>query len=647
MAIWDTIKKAFVTKKAPINFASGSSSWLGTGEQSQRGNLEQYLRAYGENPYLYAAVSRISQAFGENDWLLYQKKTNKEREKIEKHALIDLINSPNPQQTGEDLLELMCKYYLLTGKAFWTLQKEGSRPELWNIPSPWLKPVVDSVGNITSYHYERGQFKKDFKPEEIIPFVNTDPLNPTDGVGPAQPLGITLDTWAYATQWNRNYFYFGADPGVIVQLEGEIPQEEADRKMEQWEARHRGYGRAHRMTLISGATKVEKAGSTIKDMDFTSLLDHNRSETLAAFGMPYTMLGGTDLIQRGNAEVAQYTFARWILRPLLEFTRRKLNYFLVNKFGDNMELDFLDPTPENKEAEILRADTGVKGGWLTVNEARKMIGEEPQADGDVYLRPIMLQTVPISNQTKSIKTKSFFPNVESKDLFWKAYVKNTEGYEPKFMTGLKSMWSEQKTEALNNLKTQTVSRNSILIDLRKGREDYIKTTTPLLTEVLTAFIKSGVELIHPSVPHKQIEPVVSQAALEALRKRIGWAADGMNEETASLLSQALEMGYASGESIDQIADRIKTVFEFNDDVRAQRIARTEILMASNQGMIEGYRQSGVVKKVEWLTARDEKSADCPICGTMDGDIENIDEAPPLPASTHPNCRCVWLPVIEY
>jgi SPP1 gp7 family putative phage head morphogenesis protein len=71
------------------------------------------------------------------------------------------------------------------------------------------------------------------------------------------------------------------------------------------------------------------------------------------------------------------------------------------------------------------------------------------------------------------------------------------------------------------------------------------------------------------------------------------------------------------------------------------IARTEILSASNQGLVEGYEQAGV-SEIEWFPALDDKS--CEICDSQDGFVTSTDNRNMLPA--HPNCRCCWLPVIK-
>ena len=80
------------------------------------------------------------------------------------------------------------------------------------------------------------------------------------------------------------------------------------------------------------------------------------------------------------------------------------------------------------------------------------------------------------------------------------------------------------------------------------------------------------------------------------------------EHIRSLLAEGMD----AGEDMRQLRKRISDYFE-GDPIpkRAEMIARTETLWASNAGTLEGYKQSGVVESKEWLVAKDERT--CPFC----------------------------------
>ncbi|GAJ24835.1 unnamed protein product, partial [marine sediment metagenome] len=128
---------------------------------------------------------------------------------------------------------------------------------------------------------------------------------------------------------------------------------------------------------------------------------------------------------------------------------------------------------------------------------------------------------------------------------------------------------------------------------------------------------------------------------------------GTSEE---IIRKEIANGLELGESIDKLRKRVTgrlgPTYIKN---RAEMIARSETIYASNAGAELGYMQSGVVEGKKWLTAVDERT--CNLCLDMDGrtailgstfDIESLKEDygwkfdysegempfPPL----HPRCR---------
>ena len=144
-------------------------------------------------------------------------------------------------------------------------------------------------------------------------------------------------------------------------------------------------------------------------------------------------------------------------------------------------------------------------------------------------------------------------------------------------------------------------------------------------------------------PHKQSAEdfLSSRAAIAWLKTRIGWAAEQIGEETAALLAHSLAEGYAAGEGITKLTERVQSVFNFSETYRAERIARTETMQASAQGTIIGYADAGV-SRVEFYAALDERL--CEECLGLHGQEFPITESGGV-ITVHPNCRCVWLPIL--
>ena len=114
----------------------------------------------------------------------------------------------------------------------------------------------------------------------------------------------------------------------------------------------------------------------------------------------------------------------------------------------------------------------------------------------------------------------------------------------------------------------------------------------------------------------------------------------INTTTMDAIRKALAEGFAEGESIQQLTKRIEGYFTENAKVRAEMISRTEVISASNEGALHRYQLEGIDKS-EFYPSPDA----CDVCLEIAQDPIYITKDASGVIPVHPNCRCVWLPVI--
>ena len=216
-----------------------------------------------------------------------------------------------------------------------------------------------------------------------------------------------------------------------------------------------------------------------------------------------------------------------------------------------------------------------------------------------------------------------------------------------------------------------------LLESKKWRKDIVDALRPYLEDSLAAGIilgKSTLEKMKalPVNFDKHGEDLKAYARTESIRLA-NRAADSTNRWTAVKFSKVIGDGVANGETIPEIAERVKTWAVKDGDAerattrRALTIARTEAQRASRRAEVEAWKASGVVSGKTWLLAPDP----CEFCeaasdafsknavgledsfygegseiigkdgGVMVADYESID-GPPL----HPNCRCALQPRLD-
>jgi len=134
--------------------------------------------------------------------------------------------------------------------------------------------------------------------------------------------------------------------------------------------------------------------------------------------------------------------------------------------------------------------------------------------------------------------------------------------------------------------------------------------------------------------------------VELLATRAFEGMKGVTEQMSTQMSRILADGLANGYNPKKVAKLMTDSIGKLTRTRALVIARTEIIHAHAEGMLDGYGMLGVEMvgaEVEWSTSGD--SLVCEQCSSLEGKTFTIEEARgkiPL----HPSCRCSWKPVVE-
>ena len=137
-----------------------------------------------------------------------------------------------------------------------------------------------------------------------------------------------------------------------------------------------------------------------------------------------------------------------------------------------------------------------------------------------------------------------------------------------------------------------------------------------------------------------------------IEARANQLAGPVTETTYEAIRLELQEGVQAGESIDDIAARVRSVFAQADATRATTIARTEVISAYNGASALGAAQlpADVVAGQEWISTRDSRAR--PSHAAADGQVRAIGEPfevggatmaypgdPSAGAKNTVNCRC--------
>lgn len=337
---------------------------LGAGRQDR----ETMIRQYGMSGTVYSIVSLLSEAAATPRWRLYKCQPQDGRRRyttadqqvdqrieVVQHAAIKLWNCPNTMHSGFEFREGSQQHEELTGETFWVLDTEIGFPTgIWYVRPDRMEPVFDNDGMLTGWFYTGPNGEQvPLKNTEVILEKRPDPMDPYRGAGPVGSIMPNIQQQRYATEYQRNLFLNGADPGGVITVPNHLNETEFDELIDRWRESHRGVARAGHVGVLEDGMKWEQSAHTNKDMEYGELRQANRDEIREAWRVHKSMLGTSDDVNRANAQTAEEVFVGWQSIPRLNRRRDTLNSKFLPLFGSTgvgVEFDYDDPSPENAEA---------------------------------------------------------------------------------------------------------------------------------------------------------------------------------------------------------------------------------------------------------------------------------------------------------
>lgn len=277
--------------------------------------------------------------------------------------------------------------------------------------------------------------------------------------------------------------------------------------------------------------------------------------------------------------------------------------------------------------------------------------QKANEDLKTALTPLARQMV-VKRQKPAVKAQlprhEQFTNEEVME-YWEKQIHTVDVIEKKFDVKVQQFIGKVVDGFVRNLESEiatTKKFENINKDYFSDNEDDFLATaqldfTPLLEQQAILAGQEALRMIRS-------KDVYIPSMRDQIAANVEKFTQSMLDTDRETLINIISNGLQGGKSVPDIRKEITDTFDSIQKTQAQRITRTEVLRASNQGSIDAWQQSGVVEGKQWLTAGavDE-------CADYEGDIVTLsggfydsesefkDGDPPL----HPNCRCVVLPVL--
>ena len=358
------------------------------------------------NSAVTACLSVLSTSFSEPQLQVVKRdQVFGDREVQYTHPLAELYHRPNPFMSQNLLSHYIIMALNTLGDAF-LYKNRNQRGQVVELV-PLMPHMVEVRGNekdlITHYEYYaygKGEFVSIPFDDMVHIRQGIDPNDHRRGHAPLKTVLREILGDEAAGQFTFSLLDNMAVPGVVLTPRsdgyGGPTREEAESIQAMYKEKFGGSNRGAPMVL-SGAMAVEVVSFSPEQMRLAAMRRIPEERVSAVLGVPAILAGlgaGLDSATYNNTKELKEFFTEQKLIPLWKTVAAELTHqLLIPDFGDTgLMCDYdiqsvraLQPDVDNL---YKRVNMGVNGGWITIGEARKVVGLEVDKSHDVYLRPL-------------------------------------------------------------------------------------------------------------------------------------------------------------------------------------------------------------------------------------------------------------------
>jgi hypothetical protein len=335
--------------------------WLGETADAQKYDMPNpaifanQADLYRLSPILGTALDIVAGDIGTSTFNVKRVRSEEEVD-IPNHELEMLLRTPNPMDSGIELMQYTTSNYKLNGNSVWWLNRADpyAKPdEIWTIPFSKIEPVPDGRLYLSHYNYFPGNAKEPIRMEtwEIVHFKTYNPNNPFVGLSPMESLAVTLrgDLAMRATN-TVNYAEHGGAPQSILAFKDFVPNE----SWEDIKAEKRLAAKRNEMMMLRGVgdgiSWLQRALSN-KDMDYIAGLKQNMTDIFNRI-CPGLLSMLSENATEANALAARATYSEKTLWIMMEVIAQKVTSDILPAYGLKLRGHFTDPRVVDRKLQL-------------------------------------------------------------------------------------------------------------------------------------------------------------------------------------------------------------------------------------------------------------------------------------------------------
>jgi len=307
-------------------------------------------------PAVWAAVRLLSETISSLPLNVYRKDKDGSKYIDEKNPLNQLLNiSPNSKYTSFTWRNTLMNSLLLWGNAYCLITRNGgSRPIALDILQPDKVEVL--VGDDGETYY-KVKDKGTFSSMEILHIVGLS----FDGLVGKSPIQACKEAVGFglATQQYGSNFFQGANLSGVLEVNGVLTDDAANRLRQSWMARYSGLSNSHSTAVLENGTKFKPIAMPLADAEFINARNFSVAEIARIFKVPPHLIGDLTRSTYSNIEQQSLEFNKFSLQPILVNWEQELNRKLLSTKEQTTHFC------KFRTNELLRSDANSRADYYT------------------------------------------------------------------------------------------------------------------------------------------------------------------------------------------------------------------------------------------------------------------------------------------
>ena len=305
------------------------------------------------------------------------------------------VTKPNPETTRLEFYEQIVSSFKLEGNAYiMTLRDDiGDIQELWVLDPRDVRIERPNPNEPLVYYVKardaQGIYEQKLSGKDVLHIPEFRLPGQRYGLSPIAACRTTIGSAMAADTYAASYFGNAANPGGVIEVPGDLTEEQASDIGRDWNITHTGPYRAGKIGILSGGAQFKPLQINAQDAQLLDTRRFSVEEIARIFRVPLSLLGHpvAGAMSFASVEAQNLSFVQHSLRPILERIEQALSTLLPEPDGFirfNLDALLRGTTLERYDAYT----KGLREGFLSLNDVRAIEDLSPVESGDQYRVPL-------------------------------------------------------------------------------------------------------------------------------------------------------------------------------------------------------------------------------------------------------------------